>query len=116
MIATKQTKKRASERKILWRRIRKMYDWFNQGLTESCYSLVDPQLTEQGKVQLSLYRDSLRAFKKAYGSIRPFHIRISLHLNASSNNQDPRPFAYVYVTWQDETHAFHMFRERWVKH
>jgi len=93
-----------------------MYDWFNQELWESCFSLIDPELREQSKVPLPTYADQLTAFKAAYGKINPWYIRISLHLDASSNKRDTRPFAYVYVIWQDDQHGFHMFRERWVKH
>ena len=39
----------------------------------------------------------------------------SLHGDARTVGSDRRPFAYVYVVWQDEAHGFHMFRERWVK-
>jgi hypothetical protein len=93
-----------------------MYAWFNRGLPDRCFSLVDPNLTSEAKVEPQAYRDGLLAFKDAYGSIRLFHIRSSLHLDAATIKHDPRPFAYVYVTWQDEAHGFHMFRERWVKH
>jgi hypothetical protein len=48
--------------------------------------------------------------------VKQMYDRISLHLDASANKHDERPFAYVYVIWQDEAHGFHMFRERWVKH
>jgi hypothetical protein len=47
--------------------------------------------------------------------IRPWHVRISLHLTGSRPASDPRAFAYVYTVWQDERHEFHMFRERWVR-
>jgi hypothetical protein len=92
-----------------------MYDWFNRGQWEKCYSLVDPALREQSKVMLSAYADQLRTFKETYGSVRPWHVRISLHLDAPSNKHDDRPFAYVYLVWQDDAKEFHMFRERWVK-
>src|SRR5438477_1334694 len=106
----------AAERKALRRRVKQMYDWFNQALWEKCFSLIDPKLREQAKVRLPLYADRLRAFKEVYGRINPWHVRISLHLDPSANKHDERPFAYVYVIWQDEAHGFHMFRERWVKH
>jgi hypothetical protein len=93
-----------------------MYDWFNRGLWDKCFSLIDPRLREEGKVQLPHYSAGLEAFKEVYGTIKPWHVQLSLHLDASSNKQDQRPFAYVYVVWQDEVHGFHMFRERWVKH
>jgi hypothetical protein len=105
----------APERKALRRRVEQMYDWLNQERWEKCYSLIDPQLREPGKVEAPVYAERLQAFKKAYGGITPWFIRISLHCDASSNKNDARPFAYVYVIWQDERHAFHMFRERWVK-
>ncbi|MFO0968477.1 MAG: hypothetical protein U0793_23215 [Gemmataceae bacterium] len=47
--------------------------------------------------------------------MRPWHIRLSPHLERSAHQRDKRPFAYVYIVWQDDNHAFHMFRERWVK-
>jgi hypothetical protein len=93
-----------------------MYDWFNRERWDKCFSLLDPKLLEQSRVQSSVYSDQLRSFKALYGTIRPWHVRISLHLDAASNKHDARPFAYVYVIWQDERHGFHMFRERWVKH
>src|SRR5262245_56668461 len=104
-----------SEREALRRRVKQMYDRMNRGLWDGCFALIDPRLTGQGKVQLPVYTERLRTFKQVYGSINPWHIRISLHLDASANKQDPRPFAYVFVVWQDEAHGFHMFRERWVK-
>jgi hypothetical protein len=92
-----------------------MYDCLNRGLWEECFALTDPKLREQAKVQLPSYSAGLKVFKEVYGSIRPWHVRLNLHLDASSNKHDNRPFAYVYVVWQDEVHGFHMFRERWVK-
>lgn len=91
-----------------------MYASFNHGAWEKCHSLVDPRLREAGKVPLAQYAAGLHAFKSAYGSINPWHVRISLHLDTASNKHDDRPFAYVYVIWQDAAHQFHMFRERWV--
>lgn len=70
----------------------------------------------ESKVDSAAYSGSLRKFKEAYGSINPWYIRISLHLDATSSKRDQRAFAYVYIVWQDEAHGFHMFRERWVKH
>jgi hypothetical protein len=92
-----------------------MYDWFNQGLWEQCFSLIDPRLRDESKVQLRVYKEGLQAFEQVYGKVDPWYIRISLHLDASSNRHDNRPFAYVYVVWQDAERGFHMFRERWVK-
>ena len=63
----------------------------------------------------AVYAEGLRAFKEVYETINLWQIRISLHLDARSNKHDDRPFAYVYVVWQDAAHGFHMFRERWVK-
>src|SRR5262245_17529771 len=105
----------ASERKALRRRVKQLYDWFNQGLWENCFSLIDPELRDQKKVRLSIYSERLRAVKAAYGRVDPWYIRISPHLDTSSNKHDQRPFAYVYVVWQDDQHGFHMFKERWVK-
>jgi hypothetical protein len=57
----------------------------------------------------------MQAFKNTYGSVNLWFTRLSLHLDASSNQRDKRPFAYVYLVWQDDAHGFHMFRERWIK-
>jgi hypothetical protein len=105
----------AAEREALRRRVKQMVDWFNRGLWDKCFSLIDPKLREQSKVDSSIYAQGLQSFKEAYGMIRPWYVRISLHLDASSNKRDGRPFAYVYVVWQDDAHQFHMFRERWVR-
>lgn len=92
-----------------------MYRWFNRGLWAKCFALIDPKLREQAKVERAAYEDGLGAFKECYGAIRPWHVRISPHFDGSSNKHDRRPFAYVYVIWQDQAHGFHLFRERWVK-
>jgi hypothetical protein len=103
-----------AEREALRRRVRKLYDWLNRGLWAKCFTLIDPKLTSASKVRLADYSDRMQTFKQVYGSVSPWHIRISLHLDGSSKKHDKRPFAYVYVVWQDAEHRFHMFRERWV--
>ena len=105
----------ATERASLRRRVKQMYERFNQGLWDTCFELLDPKLREKANVESFAYVDSLRSFKNCYGAITPWYIRLSLHLDASANKFDDRPFAYVYVIWQDERHGFHMFKERWVK-
>jgi len=112
--AVKHSAREASERNALRRRVRRMHASFNRGRWQDCYALLDPRLTEGGRVELASYSRGLREFKAAYGVIRPWHTRINLHLDASSNKHDPRPFAFVYLIWQDEGHGFHLFRERWV--
>jgi hypothetical protein len=92
-----------------------MYDWFEKGSWEKCFSLVDPKLREQSKVQLSSYTERMRAFKETYGRIHPWLIKISLHLDMSSSHRDKRSCAYVYVIWQDVANKFHMFQERWIQ-
>jgi hypothetical protein len=77
--------------------------------------LVDPKLREKGAVDFATYSDSMSAFKKCYGEITPWYVRINTHLDASTNKNDDRPFAYVYVIWQDDRRSFHIFKERWVK-
>jgi hypothetical protein len=102
--------------KALRRRVLQMYASFNQGLWNKCLSLLDLLLRERTNLEPAVYAEQLHSFKNAYGRIDPWHMRISLHLDASSNKHDSRPFAYVYVVWQDASHGFHMFRERWVQH
>jgi hypothetical protein len=116
MIRTKKKKSEpASERKSLRRRISQFYNEFNRANWEKCFLIVDPALRETSKVKAQSYAEGLRAFQAGYGSIKPWHVRISLHLDGSSNKHDQRPFAFVYVVWQDKANQFHMFRERWVK-
>src|SRR5438093_13724145 len=104
----------ASARKALRRRVKQLCEWFNHESWGKCFSLIDPRLRDQEKVEEKAYVESLRRFKEVYGKIAPWYIRISLHLDTSSNKQDARPFAYVYVVWQHQAHACHMFRERLV--
>lgn len=105
----------AAERQALRRRVKQMYDYFNQGLWEKCFSLIDPRIREKSTTKFSPYAERLQEFKKAFGSIRPWYVRISLYLDWSSSKHDDGPFAYVYTVWQDDSHKFHMFRERWVR-
>jgi hypothetical protein len=104
-----------SEREALRRRVKQLYECFNRGLWERCFALIDPRLRSASKVDSADYANSLQAFKETYGAINPWYIRISVHVDSSSNKHDARPFANVYVVWQDAVHGFHMFRERWVK-
>ena len=109
------TERTVSERKALGRRVKLFYRRFNVEAWEACYRLIDPKLTQNGKVELAVYSERMRAFKTVYGSVKPWLTRLSLHLDASPHQRDTRPFAYVYLIWQDEAHEFHMFRDRWVK-
>ncbi|HEY2411396.1 MAG TPA: hypothetical protein VGI40_04105, partial [Pirellulaceae bacterium] len=99
----------------LRRRVMSWYSRFNDERWSDCYALIDPSLASSGKVNAEAYTHSLRNFRSRYGTIRPWHVRISLHLTGSRPTSDSRPFAYVYTVWQDDRHEFHMFRERWVQ-
>ncbi len=105
----------AVERAALRRRVKQFYLRFNEEAWEDCYALIDPQLTQQRKVELVTYSERMRAFKNLYRSVKLWFTRISLHLEATSHQRDKRPFAFVYVIWQDDAHGYHMFQERWVK-
>lgn len=105
----------SSRREALRKRVRQLYEWYNERAWDKCFSLVDPKLRAQARCEKQAYADSLGRFMEFHGKVQPWHLRINLHLDASSNKQDPRPFAYVYLVWQDEACAFHMFRERWVE-
>jgi hypothetical protein len=104
-----------SERGALRKRVRQFYVRFNDEDWAGCYSLLDPQLTEGKKVELATYSERMRVFKEVYGSVKLWLVRLNLHLAPSPTQRDKRPFAYAYVIWQDDTHAFHLFRERWIK-
>ncbi len=105
----------SSERRALHNRVQAFYAHLNREHWDQCFAMIDPQLTQQGKVKLAAYAQRLAEFKAVYGLVRPWFTRLSLHLGAKTNRRDSQPFAYVYVIWQDASHAFHMFRERWVK-
>jgi hypothetical protein len=107
--------KPASNRASIRRRVKRFYAAFNTGDWPACFALIDPKLRDGSKIDLSRYSESLSAFKAAYKTINVWYVRISMHMDVSRSKQDARPFAYVYVIWQDDQHAFHMFRERWVK-
>ncbi|MDX1945256.1 MAG: hypothetical protein SFU86_07605 [Pirellulaceae bacterium] len=109
------SKKDASARIALRRRVLRWYAAFNAEKWSDCLALVDPRLTSAGKVKDGPYVESLVRFKEHYGPIHPWHVRVSLHLTGSRQAVDSRPFAYVYTVWQDDRHGFHMFRERWVR-
>jgi hypothetical protein len=105
----------AAERAAIRRRVKQLYEWFNREQWERCFEVVDPKLRDAGRIRAESYTRSLSEFKEFYGVVRIWYMRISLHLAARGNKHDDRPFAYVYVVWQDDQSAFHMFRERWVK-
>jgi hypothetical protein len=117
MIRSRQLKlEPAAERTGLRRRVRQFYAHFNRVRWDRCHALLDPRLRNEGRVEQGDYAEGLNTFKGAYGSIKLWYVRVSLHLDAASNTRDPRPFAYVYVIWQDADDGFHRFRERWVRH
>jgi hypothetical protein len=105
----------AAERTSIRRRVKQLYEWFNQEQWSQCFGMIDPKLRDGGRVDAKSYIASLRDFQKSYGSIRTWYTRISLHMGARNNKRDDRPFAFVYMVWQDSRDEFHMFRERWVK-
>jgi len=115
MIRTKKMPRKASERKALQKKVNRMYEFFNMEAWTKCFSLLDPNLRKQKRVAQHAYVESLRRFRKVYGDLQPWYIRINLHLDESKHRNDRRPFAYVYIVWQDQNHDFHMFRERWVR-
>ena len=103
------------ERKALRSRVKQFYSRLNKESWEDCFALIDPKLVQQDKVKLGTYADLMQAFKNVYGSVKPLWTRLSLHLEGAPKQRDKRPFAYVYVVWQDEAYGYHMFRERWVQ-
>ncbi|MEX0714963.1 MAG: hypothetical protein WD066_00170 [Planctomycetaceae bacterium] len=109
------TKSEATERAALRRRVKQFYRRFNEADWDGCFALVDPELTRRRKVNLNAYSERMREFKNAYGDVRLRWIDLSLHLHGAPRQGDARPFAYAYLLWQDDTHQFHLFRERWVK-
>jgi hypothetical protein len=104
-----------TERRALRRRLKRFYRAFSKADWAACYSLIDPRLTEQGRVNLASYSELMQAFKDVYGNVQLWCTRVSLHMDGAPKQKDARPFAYVYVIWQDDAHGFHMFRERWVR-
>jgi hypothetical protein len=103
------------QRDSLRGRVRRFYKLFNQRAWGKCFDYLDPRLRQAGKVERSRYEESLARFLDTYGEVKIWHTDLSLHLDATKNKQDPRPFAFVYIFWQDKRHEFHVFRERWVE-
>ena len=103
------------ERKALRKRLKQFYLRFNKANWDDCFALIDPLLTHQGKVNREAYPKLMQDFKDVYGRVKPWVTRLSLHPEGAPKQGDKRPFAYIYVIWQDAAHGFHMFRERWIK-
>jgi hypothetical protein len=104
----------ATKRNALRRRVSEFYRSFNKADWRYCFAMIDPELTRKGKVEFDTYSGLMQAFKQEYGKVHRWMTRLSLHLDGAPNQGDRRPFAYVYLVWQDDRHAFHMFRERWI--
>jgi hypothetical protein len=98
----------------LRRRIKRFYHLFNLRAWERCYRFLDSRLRDQSRIDLAPYADSLGTFQKHYGEVAIWHADISLYADVRGTKQDDRPFAFVYIFWQDAHNAFHVFRERWV--
>jgi hypothetical protein len=88
---------------------------FNKKDWERCFQFVDPKLRAGGRVNFPDYSASLARFFERYGPVHRIYTKINPYLNVTTNRHDDRPFAYAIVFWQDKDHAFHVFRERWVK-
>lgn len=95
--------------------MKQFYRRFNKADWPGCHAFIDLQIIRKGKVNLIDYTKLMQGFKEVYGGVKPWMTRLSLHLDSTSNQSDKRPFAYVYVVWQDNAHGFHLFRERWIK-
>jgi hypothetical protein len=104
----------AGEQAALKRRIRGLYRSFDRQEWDRCFAHLDPKLRDEGKVDVRQYSQSLVEFQKKYGKIDIWFIRANIYAKGPSTTRD-RPFAYVYVLWQDERKELHLFRERWVK-
>jgi hypothetical protein len=104
-----------SERTSIRRRVKQFYRAFNQEKWSQCFALIDPKLSENDKISVTSYIASLREFKEFYGAVRIWYMRTSMHIDIRGNKRDARPFAFVYIVWQDRDNEFHMFRERWVQ-
>lgn len=104
----------AALRASLRRKIKGLYQSYNREDWRQCYLSLDPRLRDLSKATFPQYAKSLQAFKRHYGAVNIWYVRTSLHLDAQRNKHDGRPFAYVYILWQDDAKAFHLFRERWV--
>jgi hypothetical protein len=98
----------------LRRRVRALYRAFNRADWARCFAFIDPKLRDAGRVEPATHADAMGTFRQTFGDVRIWHIDISLSEDAQSNKIDGRPFAYVYVFWQDDRSGFHVFRERWI--
>src|SRR5437868_5621336 len=106
-----QNARMVAQRSVLRRRIRSFYGHFNREHWPKCFEFIDPKLRAQQKVDASLYAASLASFVQQYGPVGIWHVDLSLHLESKANQNDDRPFAYVYIFWKDNRHTFHVFRE-----
>jgi hypothetical protein len=104
-----------SERTAIRRRVKQFYQALNQDQWTLCFAMIDPKLSAHGRITVTSYAASLGEFKECYGEVRIWYMRTSLHMDVRDNKRDARPFAFVYIVWQDSRDEFHMFRERWVQ-
>ena len=111
----KSAKPSSTDRQALRKRVKHFHHAFNKADWQACFVQIDPQLSENDKVRIEAYSKLMDVFKEAYGAVSIWLTRISMHPEGASKQGDKRPFAYVYVIWQDAAYGFHMFRERWVK-
>jgi hypothetical protein len=98
----------------LRRRIRGFYARMNSQQWNRCFAHLDPRLRAAGKITSTHYMRSLAEFQQRYGLIDIWYLRASTHGGALAAS-DQRPFAYVYILWQDTHKQLHLFRERWVR-
>ena len=103
-----------SERTAIRRKVKQFYQAFNREQWFRCFAMIDPKLAKE-RIGAATYAASLGEFKECYGEVRSWYMRTSLHMDIRNNKRDARPFAFVYIVWQDSRNEFHMFRERWVQ-
>lgn len=115
MSRTSRAPKANPDRAALRRRVLARIRALNAGQPDTAFEMIDPRLRGKGTPASATHQDQLRAFRDAFGDIEPWHIRINLYPDGTTNKHDPRPFAYVYVVWKDAAKEFHLFRDRWVK-
>jgi hypothetical protein len=66
-----------SERTAIRRRVEQLYQAFNQEQWARCFAMIDPKLTERGRIGEASYAASLREFKESYGVVRIWYMRTS---------------------------------------
>ncbi len=111
---TPQNGNAAAERAALRNRIKSFYRHLNGHAFDKCWSFLDPDLRQKGRVEEDKYAKSLSEFLDHYGAVEIVSMTIDLYPGVKTHERT-QDCAYPLIVWKDAKRVAHLFRERWVK-